>query len=152
MNVVYVVYVVRTGLTPRAKERQGLKKHGNPQILLLHTPYQRSQHTQSTVEGCTLDPMPASHFLSLPSNLTLAQYTDGLLLAEATPFHRPSTERRRIYLNSAEFSGSTPNFTGGAAPKIFSSSSSNSRIRSQPAQNHPMEVTTATLAITPYTI
>jgi hypothetical protein len=38
MNVVYVVYVARRGFTPLTQENQGLKKLGNPQVLLLHTP------------------------------------------------------------------------------------------------------------------
>src|SRR5208282_2903236 len=34
--------------------------------------------------------MPAAHFLGLGPGLVLAQHPDDLLLAEATPFHRPS--------------------------------------------------------------
>src|SRR5271157_5591904 len=34
--------------------------------------------------------MPAAHFLGLCPGLVLAQHPDDLLLAEATPFHRPS--------------------------------------------------------------
>src|SRR5271167_2439538 len=34
--------------------------------------------------------MPAAHFLGLRPGLVLAQHPDDLLLAEATPFHRPS--------------------------------------------------------------
>jgi hypothetical protein len=46
MNVVYVVYIARRGFTPLTQENQGLKKRGTPQILFLHTRYQRSQRTQ----------------------------------------------------------------------------------------------------------
>src|SRR5208282_3516298 len=34
--------------------------------------------------------MPAAHFLGLRPGLVLAQHPDDLLLAKATPFHRPS--------------------------------------------------------------
>src|SRR5208282_1862573 len=34
--------------------------------------------------------MPPAHFLGLCPGLVLAQHPDDLLLAEATPFHRPS--------------------------------------------------------------
>src|SRR5216683_3858079 len=46
MNVVYVVYVVRTGFKPLSQEKQGLKQLGNPPIPLLRSRSQRSQRTQ----------------------------------------------------------------------------------------------------------
>src|SRR6266851_6313350 len=46
MNVVYVVYIARMVVTPLPKENQGLEKHGNPRILLLHSRSQRSQRTR----------------------------------------------------------------------------------------------------------
>src|SRR5271155_1458405 len=50
--------------------------------------------------------MPAAHFLGLRPRLVFAQYPDDLLLAEATPFHRPSPfSGDGLYLISAEFSG-----------------------------------------------
>src|SRR5271156_3356917 len=53
--------------------------------------------------------MPAAHFLGLRPRLVFAQYPDDLLLAEATPFHRPSPfSGDGLYLISAEFSGCRP--------------------------------------------
>src|SRR5208283_5021441 len=53
--------------------------------------------------------MPAAHFLGLRPRLVFAQYPDDLLLAEATPFHRPSPfSGDGLYLLSAEFSGCRP--------------------------------------------
>src|SRR5277367_5854277 len=50
--------------------------------------------------------MPAAHFLGLRPRLVFAQYPDDLLLAEATPFHRPSPfSGDGLYLISAEFRG-----------------------------------------------
>src|SRR5271170_3965848 len=55
--------------------------------------------------------MPAAHFLGLRPRLVFAQYPDDLLLAEATPFHRPSPfSGDGLYLISAEFSGCRPFF------------------------------------------
>ena len=36
MHVVYAVYIVLRGPTPLTQENQGLKKRGNPQIVLVH--------------------------------------------------------------------------------------------------------------------
>src|SRR5271166_2849174 len=53
--------------------------------------------------------MPAAHFLGLRPRLVFAQYPDDLLLAEATPFHRPSPfSGDGLSLISAEFSGCRP--------------------------------------------
>src|SRR5208337_2552119 len=58
--------------------------------------------------------MPAAHFLGLRPRLVFAQYPDDLLLAEATPFHRPSPfSGDGLYLISAEFSGCRPSSVAG---------------------------------------
>src|SRR5271156_5706318 len=60
--------------------------------------------------------MPAAHFLGLRPRLVFAQYPDDLLLAEATPFHRPSPfSGDGLYLISAEFSGCRPPATPAVA-------------------------------------
>src|SRR5271170_1257954 len=62
--------------------------------------------------------MPAAHFLGLRPRLVFAQYPDDLLLAEATPFHRPSPfSGDGLYLISAEFSGCRPKGQGYLAER-----------------------------------
>src|SRR5271156_762398 len=63
--------------------------------------------------------MPAAHFLGLRPRLVFAQYPDDLLLAEATPFHRPSPfSGDGLYLISAEFSGCRPEVESPCEPNI----------------------------------
>src|ERR1017187_5859157 len=83
--------------------------------------------------------MPAPHFLGLCSGLVLAQHPDDLLLAEATPFHRPSpfqaTDSTSFRLS---FRGAGHRLTDRRTPASFNATAADSRRRACSAPSTKM--------------